>query len=59
MDNSARRPRGKTQFPGIVADSARLGVSRNFLFKVLRNEATSKPLLARYQKLKSEQRRVA
>jgi hypothetical protein len=50
--NVSRHPRGKTLFRGIGADALKLCVSRNFLFKVLRGEATSVPLLKRYRQLK-------
>ena len=49
----------KPEFPGLPEDAAALDVSRYFLWKVLKGDATSAPLLARYRALKTEQRRVA
>lgn len=48
-----KRPGPKPRFPGLTADAAALGVSRYFLYQVLRGWATSAPLLARYHKLKT------
>ena len=48
-----KKPRGpKPEFPGIGADAATLGVSRYFLWQVLKGHAKSAPLLARYRALK-------
>jgi hypothetical protein len=56
MKDESRKPearRGKkAEFPGLSADAAALGVSRYFLWQVLKGYATSGPLLARYQALK-------
>jgi hypothetical protein len=41
----------KPEFPGLGKDAAALGVSRYFLWKVLKGFATSKPLLERYNEL--------
>ena len=50
---SVKSPRGpKPEFPGLTEDAAALGVSRYFLWKVLKGYAKSAPLLARRQKLK-------
>jgi hypothetical protein len=49
-----RRGGRKPEFPGLTDDAAKLGVSRYFLWKVLKGLATSAPLLARYRQLKQE-----
>ena len=49
----------KPEFPGLNADAVSLGVSRYFLWQVLKGHSTSAPLLARYRQLKSSQREVA
>ena len=46
----ARGP--KPEFPGLNEDAATLGVSRYFLWQVLKGHATSAPLLERYRSLK-------
>ncbi len=43
----------KPAFPGLVEDAKKLGVSRFFLYQVLKGRATSAPLLARYRALKN------
>lgn len=48
--NTGGRP---PEFPGLTEDAAALGVSRYFLWKVLKGHAASAPLLARYRELKS------
>jgi hypothetical protein len=48
-----RKPGPKPEFPGLTEDSAALGVSRYFLWQVLKGSATSAPLLARYRALRS------
>jgi len=48
-----KKPGPKPEFPGLTDDAAALGVSRYFLWKVLKGYATSAPLLARYQALKN------
>ncbi len=44
-----------TLFPGITIDAVTLGVSRNHLYRVLRGQTTSRPLIERYRRLKAEQ----
>lgn len=46
-----RRPRAKA-IKGLTQDAATLGVSRYFLWQVLKGHATSAPLIARYNALK-------
>lgn len=54
-DKKIQRPRRRaTRFPGIVADAARLGVSRIHLYYVLTGQRESRPLLARYRDLKAK-----
>jgi hypothetical protein len=48
-----RPRRGATQFPGIVADAASLGVNRIHLYRVLIGARDSKPLMARYRELQA------
>jgi hypothetical protein len=51
----AKRRKGRSQrprFPGLSKDAEALGVSRWFLYQVLRGWATSAPLLKRYNELK-------
>jgi hypothetical protein len=48
-----KKPGPKPEFPGLTADAATLGISRYFLWKVLKGYAVSKPTLARYRELKS------
>lgn len=48
-----KQPRGpKPEFPGLNKDAEALGVSRYFLWKVLKGYATSAPLMKRYRALK-------
>lgn len=47
--------RGKTRFPGLVADAKALGVSRVHLWLVLTGQRQSARLTARYEVLKAEQ----
>ena len=49
-----QRPGPKPEFPGLTEAAAKLGVSRYFLWKVLKGYATSAPLLARYNQLKTK-----
>ncbi len=49
------RPR-KSPIRGISRDAARLGVSREWLRKVLIGEGVSAPLLKRYRGLRPEQK---
>jgi hypothetical protein len=46
----------KPEFPGLTEDAAELGVSRYFLWQVLKGHATSAPLLTRYKALKTRSR---
>jgi hypothetical protein len=59
MSNKApmlKKRRGpKSEFPGLNADAIELGVSRYFLWQVLKGRATSAPLLARYRALQKSQ----
>jgi hypothetical protein len=48
-----RQPR---RFPGIVHDSAVLGVERSHLYRVLAGKRTGVRLLAEYRQLKEAQR---
>jgi len=52
IESEKRRPGRPAEFPGLTEDAAALGVSRYFLWKVLKGYAVSAPLLARYHKLK-------
>ena len=53
----AKRKRGPTKYPGIVRDATELGVSRIHLWFVLTKVRNSRPLMARYTALKSQQRK--
>lgn len=56
---AAKRRHGpKPQFPGLTEDAATLGVSRYFLWQVLKGHAKSAPLLARYRELKEAKSNV-
>ena len=46
--SSKKRSGPKPEFPGLTQDAAALGVSRYFLWQVLKGHAASKPLLTRY-----------
>lgn len=48
-----KRPGPKPEFPGLNEDAVALGVSRYFLWKVLKGYGTSAPLLARYRELQA------
>jgi hypothetical protein len=48
------KPRGKVEFPGVGADAVALGVSRYFLWTVLKGWKKSAPLLKRYKALKAK-----
>jgi hypothetical protein len=52
VTKSKKKSAAKPEFPGITDDAAALGVSRYFLWKVLKGYATSAPLMARYRQLK-------
>jgi hypothetical protein len=47
-------PKRQVRFVGICADAARLGVTREHLYRVLIGERTSKSLLKRYYALKDK-----
>jgi len=49
-----KNPGPKPEFPGLTEDAKKLGVSRYFLWRVLKGYGTSAPLLERYQKLKAK-----
>ena len=50
-----KRPGPKPEFPGLTEDAAALGVSRYFLWQVLKGFGKSAPLLQRYRALKKTQ----
>jgi hypothetical protein len=57
---AVKKARGpKPEFPGLNEDAATLGVSRYFLWQVLKGHATSAPLLERYRRLKESKAGVS
>jgi len=48
-----KKPGPKPEFPGLGEDAKTLGVSRYFLWLLLKGRATSAPTLSRYRALKA------
>jgi hypothetical protein len=52
---SRLKPGPKPEFPGLTKAAADLGISRYFLWKVLKGYATSKPTLNRWNEWNRKQ----